>query len=233
MESRDRPLHEYIKSGDYYADARKWYRYKYIYPFTQRSYILLFCTVISTLFIGTIININHLFPLVKQVQYSIKANSLDNKTAQITRANEVENDPLGSVSNILVKNYVMKREGYDYNSLKKQFTYVKNNSTRLVFRKFYNLMDIDNPNSPVVLYQKSRRLKPSIISIKRLSPSKSIVRFDSGESDVSDENTKKIVKQATIEYEIDKINLNLADGQRFNFTVTDYQLELEKDAKIK
>ncbi len=60
------------------------------------------------------------------------------KIATIKPANEIPNNPLGSIGNIMVSNYVLRREAYDYDRLKEQFAYVQNNSTKIIFRKFYN-----------------------------------------------------------------------------------------------
>ena len=143
MEPIYKSLQDYIKSGEYFADAKEWYKYKYIHPFSQRSFILILSAVICALFIGVVININSLFPSVIQVKYSITADTSANKSAQITRANQIENSPLASIIDVLIRNYVLKRESYNYDNLKKQFVYIKNNSTRIVFRRFYNYMNID------------------------------------------------------------------------------------------
>lgn len=226
-------LREYIKSGDYYTDARHWYKYKYIHPFSQRSFILMLSVIICVLFLGILVNINSLFPSVIQVKYAINADSSSNKTAQILRANKIDNDPLASVADIIIKNYVIKRESYNYDDLKKQFIFIKNNSTRIVFRRFYNFMNIDNPSSPVMLYQKYIQRIPKIISTTYLTQSKVIVKFSSRAQNSAGENVENMVWQATIDYEIDKINPNLSNGTRFNFTVTDYQLKLIEDKRSK
>lgn len=222
-------LKEYINSGQYFEDARVWYRHKYIYPFTQRSFIMILSMIICVLFIGVVINIRNMFPVVIQVKYSIKANSFENKSAKIIRANQVENDPLASITDILVRNYLEQREAYTYNNLKEQFVFIKNNSTRIVFRRFYNYMSIDNPASPVMRYQKSINRTVRILNAKFPGRNKAIARFISEARNGAGELVENIVWEATIGYEIDKIDPNLPSGSRFNFTVTDYQLKLIED----
>ena len=231
MEPSYTSLSEYIKSGDYYIDARNWYKYKYIYPFSQRSFILLLACIVCVLFLGVLININGLFPSVVQVKYSIRADSYSSKTAQIIKANQINNDPLASVVDIIIKNYVTKRENYNYDDLKKQFIFVKNNSTRIVFRRFYNFMNIDNPSSPVMLYQKSRQRVATIISATYPTTAKAIIKFKSTARNSAGQNIENKIWQATIDYEIDKIDPDLPNDTRFNFTVTNYQLKLLKDKK--
>lgn len=233
MEPLYKSLKEYIETGEYFTDARHWYKYKYIHPFSQRSFIFILSVIICVLFVGVVININSLFPSVIQVKYSISATTSANKTAQIIRANQIKNDPQSSVTDILIKNYVLSREKYSYSDLKKQFIFVKNNSTHIVFRRFYNFMNIDNPSSPVLKYQKNTKRTAKIISTSYPSKTKAVVKFNSIVQNSAGEITEDIVWQATIDYEIDKINPNLPSGSRFNFTVTDYQLKLIKDRSQK
>lgn len=168
-----------------------------------------------------------------QVKYSINATTSANKSAQIIRANQIKNDPLASITDIMTKNYVLNRERYSYDDLKKQFIFVKNNSTRIVFRRFYNFMNIDNPSSPVMKYQKHVKRSANIISTSYPTRTKAIVKFNSIVQNSAGEISEDIVWQATIDYEIDKINPKLPSGSRFNFTVTDYQLKLIKDRSQK
>lgn len=226
-------IKELIESGKYYADAKSWYRYKYIQPISQRSYVLLFSSVAIVVFLGIVVNIRGLLPLTVQIKYLINAEASANKTAQILRANQIKGASATSVADILVKNYILKRESYKYEDLKSQFIFVKNNSTRIVFRKFYNFMNIDNPASPVMTYQKSIKRTPKIISTQHPSRNKVIVKFNTTAQDTYGAQIENIVWQATIGYEMDDINPNLPNNTRFNFTITDYQLTMLKNKTIK
>lgn len=226
-------LREYIESGEYFNDAKKWYDFKYIYPFSQRSFVAILSIIMCALFIGVLININGLLPIVIKVKYSINSVNSENKTAEIIRANQIQNKPLESIVDIMVKNYVQQRERYNYDLLKKQFTYIKNNSTRIVFRRFYNFMNIDNPASPVMQYQKDVNRKIKILSAHYIGSNKAVVTFHSEARGSTGNALEDIVWQATISYEIDKIDPYLPSGSRFNFTVTDYQLKLIEDKRKK
>jgi len=233
MEPLYKSLKEYIETGEYFADAKYWYKHKYIYPFPQRSFVFILCAIICIAFFGLVININLLFPSVIQVKYSINATTSANKTAQIIRANQIENNPQSSITDILIKDYILNREKYNYSDMMKQFVYVKNNSTRIIFRRFYNLMNLDNPSSPVLRYQKDKKRSIKIISTSYPTTNKAIAVFNSIVQNSAGEISENIVWQATIDYEIDKINPNLPSGSRFNFTVTDYQLKLIEDRSQK
>ena len=113
MKSLYDSLPEYIKSGDYFTDARNWYKYKYVHPFSQKSFMILLSLIISILFFVVMMTMKSLFPSVMQVRYSINADTSLNKSTQIIRADEIDNDPLASVVDIMLKNYVIKRESYN------------------------------------------------------------------------------------------------------------------------
>lgn len=233
MEPLYKSIKTYVESGEYFTDARNWYKYKYIYPFSQRSFVLILSAIILALFLIIIANINSLFPIITSVRYSTMTDSSENKSAQIIRANQVDNDPLSSIAEIMIKDYVNQREIYDYNNLQRQFVYIKNNSTRMVFRRFYNYMNINNPASPVLLYQKDIKRSYSLISSKFLTKTKSEIKFQTIAKNVTGEIFENKIWQAIIDYEIDPIKVDLPHGSRFNFTVTDYQLKLLEDKKKK
>ena len=231
MQEADKALQDYINNGEYFADAKAWYKQKYIYPFSQRSFVVILTVIIFIVFIGLLINIYSLLPAVTQIKYSINADSSANKSAQITRANHIKADPLASIVDILIRNYVIKRESYDYDQLKKQFIFVKNNSTRIIFRSFNNYMNIDNPSSPVMRYQKNVKRKIDILSTKQIDKGKILVEFHSQAVSGAREILEDMIWQTIIEFEVDDIHLNLPSGARFNFTVIDYKSKLLKDKK--
>jgi type IV secretion system protein VirB8 len=233
MEPLYKSVKTYVDSGEYFTDAQNWYKYKYIQPFSHRSFLFILSTVILALFAGIIMNIHTLFPIAIPVRYSIIADTVDNKFAQIIRADQIDNNPLSSIADIMIRSYINKREIYDYNNLKSQFIYVKNNSTRMVFRKFYNYMNVNNPSSPVLLYQKGIRRTVSIIESKFLTRTKAEIKLNSIAKNGTGEIVEDMIWLITIDYEIDQIDINLPYGSRFNFTVTDYQLELLEDKKKK
>jgi len=221
-----------LESGQYFVDALKWYNTKYISPFSERSFVLIVCIIILMIFISLVLHIEKVLPLTVQVQYSILQKNSSSKTAQIFRADQMEN-PVTSVTDIFVRNYVNKRESYNYDHLKSQFEFIKNTSTRIVFKKFYDTMNIDNPNSLVLKFQKQASRNINIIDANYDEPGKAIVKFESKAQSQDNSISEDMIWHAMIEYEIDTIDTNLPPGSRFNFTVTNYQLQLIQDKKAK
>lgn len=233
MEPLYKSLKTYVESGEYFIDTQNWYKYKYLHPFSHRSFLFILTVTILVLFTSIIINIYNLFPIITPVRYSILTESGENKSAQIINADQIENNPLASIADIMLRKYVIQRETYDYNDLKKQFIYIKNNSTRIVFRRFYNYMNINNTSSPVLLYQKDIKRTVSIISSSFLSDTKTEIKFHSIARNITGDIVEDMIWQAVVDYEIDQIDTNLPPESRFNFAVTDYQVQLLEDKKQK
>ena len=226
MEPQRESLQNYIKSGEYFRDAMIWYRLKYINPLSHRSFVFLATMIVCALFTGCIIHIYSLFPVVIKVQYSVDIGSNSNKIVQIIEPEDESIESTSFITGILIKNYVIARESYSYDNLRNQFIFLQNSSTRIAFRKFYNLMNIDNPHSPVMRYQKNIIVSPTIVSINYPDDTRAVVKFNSIAKDGAGNITENVLREATIDYEIDKVNPNRAPGSRFNFTVTDYRLKL-------
>lgn len=233
MEPLYKSLKTYVESGEYFIDTQNWYKYKYLHPFSHRSFLFILTVTILVLFTSIIINIYNLFPIITPVRYSILTESGENKSAQIINADQIENNPLASIADIMLRKYVTQRETYDYNDLKKQFIYIKNNSTRIVFRRFYNYMNINNASSPVLLYQKDIKRTVSIISSTFLSDTKTEIKFHSIARNITGDIVEDMIWRAVVDYEIDQIDTNLPPESRFNFAVTDYQVQLLEDKKQK
>ena len=234
MEPSFKSLKEYIESGEYFTDSRKWYKYKYIHPFSQRSFILVLSVVSLSIFLSIAINVKNLFPTSVQVKYSIFTENIsDNKTAKVIKADQFGNDAVKSIADIMIRNYVIQRESYDYNLLEKQFTFIQNNSTRIAFRDFYNFMSLNNPDSPLIKHQKNIRKSVEILSVKYPNKNKVVVKFRAQAKDITGQVFEDMILRATIDYEIDPIRLDLPPGSRFNFTVTNYKLDLLEGKKKK
>lgn len=224
-----RSLQEFINSGEYFQEAKAWYKVKYIHPFSQRTFLMILGLVVSVIFASIILNIYNLFPTKKEISYVMTIDDATNKAAKIYEADFAPQDAQLSVVNKLVERYIIRRESYDYDDLKRQFIYVKNSSTRIVFRRFYNFMNIDNPESLILRYKKNIDRKIDIISAKHPDEDSAIVTFRAVAVDSMNKKYEDKIWQATLRFDVDQVDESLATGQRFDFTVTDYELLLLKD----
>ncbi|XVN40983.1 MAG: VirB8/TrbF family protein [Rickettsia endosymbiont of Argas persicus] len=221
-------IQEYIKSGEYFIDARKWYSFKYIMPVSHRSLIFLICIVFTILLTINCININVLLPLNERISYLIKSNTEKHATIINTKQSALR-DPYNSVANIMLKNYVKRREEYNYDLLEQQFIFIKNSSTSIIYMQFVNFMNIDNPLSPVMRYQKSFRRSININSVQNINNNEAIITFESLAKNSMGEVLENMLWEAKIGFIMDSIGVNLPPDIPFNFTVTSYKLKLLKD----
>lgn len=217
-------LQKHIQSGEYFEDARNWYNIKYLYPLTERSFFILSVIIILMFSFSISITLYSAFPIIKRINYTISS-KINNAYTRVIHANYLH-DPLTSVIDIMLRNYIVHRERYNYDRLESQLNFMLNNSSRLVYRKFTNLMDIDNPLSPIVRYQDYIRRYISINSVKYLNNDQAEITFESKAEDNNGKLVEHMLWKSIINFEIDNINTNLAPNSRFYFTVTNYQIEL-------
>lgn len=224
----DKYLKYHIDSGEYFSDSVTWYTTKYVAPLSHRSYLSILVVILSLIFLGLTLNIYNIFPIKKQVEYFIEASDRTDQSIKIIKANYFDNDVEKSIADIFLKNYVIKRESYDYNSLKKQSTFISNNSTRIIFNQFFNYINIDNPSSPIIKYQEYIKRYISILSVNQVSKNEANIKFSS-RAFANQKLIEDQIWEVTLEYEMDKINAKVASGSRFNFIVTNYKSKLLED----
>ncbi|MCP5369615.1 MAG: hypothetical protein H6909_02880 [Rickettsiaceae bacterium] len=222
-------LKQLIESGQYFEEAKKWYRVSYIHPFSQRSFLLIISVISLVVFVSILINIYNLFPLKKEVQYIINSAAITDKAVKVYQARYEHHDAQLSITNILVNKYIVAREKYNYPDLKKQFTYVKNNSTRIIFQRFLSFMNIDNPDSLILKYQKNIKRDIEIISAAYPDQNSAIVTFQTIAQDVTGKKYEDKVWQVQLQFDIDQVDVDISSGKKFNFTVTDYETTMLKD----
>ncbi|AEK74431.1 virB8 family protein [Rickettsia conorii subsp. heilongjiangensis] len=232
MDPLTNAIQEYIKSGEYFIDARKWYNFKYILPLSHRSLLLLICTIFTLLLTLICININILLPINKKVSYLIKDDAAKQATITNTKHSTLTN-PYISIANIMLQNYVKQREEYNYDILKEQFTFIKNASTSIVYMQFANFMNIDNPLSPVIRYQKLYRRSINILSINNINYNEAVVTFESLAKNSTDAILENMVWEARVGFIMDSISTNTSPDMPFNFTVTSYKLKLLRNKNQK
>lgn len=228
-------LKEYLDSKKYFIDARNWYNSKHLFPVSHRIWVSYIFVLVVTLLAALFINIEQLFPIKQRVTYPINVfSNLEEgevyaKILDIpSRFNDV-NGPAKFIATEMIKNYILKREKFDYSNLSEQIKYVQTSSTRLVFRRFYNFMSANNPDSPLLRYQKFAKREINLRSIKFLSKDEAEVKFVSRAKGRNGAEFENLLWKATIRFSMSEVGKKMPTGTRFRFLVTDYRLKLEKD----
>ncbi len=222
-------LKQLIESGEYFEEAKRWYKTSYIHPFSQRSFLLIISVISLVVFLSILVNIYNLFPMKREVQYIINSADLTDKAVKIYKATYDDRDVQLSITNVLVNKYIIAREKYNYQDLKKQFTYVKNNSTRVIFQRFLSFMNIDNAESLILKYQKNINREVTIVSSSYPDQNNAIVNIHTIAKDVTGKKYEDKLWQIKLQFDIDKVDIDVASGKKFNFTVTNYETTMLKD----
>ena len=224
-------LKEYISGGHYFSDARKWYTYKYLSPVTHKVWAFYTACILVIMLAAACININQLLPIKQTISYGISVENKNSKTdenANIIRMDDTDTKvtPVNFIATTLLQNYITHRESYDYKMLTKQFLHIRNSSTRIIFKRFYDYMNINNPDSPVIRYQKYAKRNIVINDVSFTSNNEAIVEFRSIAKDSGDKIFENLKWQARIGFDMSDIKNKLPGGSKFNFTVTDYKLKI-------
>lgn len=231
--STEEGLREYITSGQYFADARKWYNYKYLSPITHKIWAIYAILILVFMLTTLGVSINKLLPIKQTISYGISVDNQRNEAQE--SANIIQMDanasftPAQFVAKTLLSNYLVNRESYNYDNLKKQFVNVKNASTRIVFKRFYDYMNIDNADSPVIRYQKYATRSVMINNVTFTSHNDAIINFISIARDSSDKIFENLKWEAHISFNMGDMKTRLPHGSQFDFAVTDYKLKLLGD----
>ena len=155
MDEINKDITESIKSGEYFKDAREWYAVKYIFPTTQRSFLILVTlTSVFMAFVALKVFFSFL-PLREIVPIAI---GVKNKVDEVTKLKYIGKKEIESNESLiryLVVRYIEARENYNYDSVVEgeKLQYIKDSSSRKVFDDYKGYISLDNPDSPVLRYR--------------------------------------------------------------------------------
>ncbi len=226
-------MRKLIESGEYFKDARMWYNQIYVLPFAVRSVVGAQVAITVLLLALLAININILFPLRQQIRYAIGVGDLYDYAAEISEANTYPNDTQKSIAKVFVETFLKIREGYDYNDLADRMLYVQNTSTKVMYNNYNNYISLDNPESPVLRFQNQAKRIVTIKSINFVTEDNVIVLFNAKAYEHTGKNLEDTDWQATIEFNMDQVDIKQPAGTPFGFTVTDYNVKFIRDNNAK
>jgi type IV secretion system protein VirB8 len=211
------------RSGQYYVDAQNWHFHRYVYPILERSFI--FCISILTAVVASIaiIAFLSLFPISQAIDVGIPIREGSESQPVMNELPQGENNVEIVIAKFLATKYVEYCESYEYAKLADQLSRVQNLSSKVVFKKFYNYIDTQNADSPVLLYQRYLTRHVEIISTTFLPEYENIiVKFKAIVQDHRNGNKDETLWIANIRYNMSDINKVLRDKTKFEFMVTDY-----------
>lgn len=221
-------MKELIESGEYFRQARIWYNSLYVLPYTLRSLVIVIFCIVTTLITLLAFNIKMLFPLSRQIIYTINVDDKTNLAAEIIKADSYKDDTIKSIAKIFIQTYINIREGYKYQGLSQRMLYIRNTSTKALYDNYASYLSLDNKDSPVLKLQRDAIKEIEIKNISFISDDNAKVKFNAK----SIKNNGDIVAdndyEAELSFILDEVNINASHNTPFNFTVSDYKTKLIK-----
>lgn len=230
MDDLNRSISVYVKSGQYYTDARNWYANKFIFLISQRSYIIFILSffLLSLAILGFFYQITN--PAPPQITYISPSADIAKSYSVIFPAGVSTDEPQVQVSKYMVSNYVRRRESYDFNSVKDQLNFVRNTTVGTEYLKYEQMMSINNPSSPLMLYQEANVVEIKIMDIKIVSHTENqwqaLVYFKSSLRNLASNHIDSKNMVAIVKFKIDNIeNLLVSNAKKLMFLVVEYNLQ--------
>lgn len=233
MDDISRSISEYVKNGKYYEDARKWYLNTFIGPISEKSYL----AVLTVFYLIVVVISGYYYSNTKPaepiVDYLLFSEDISRTYSVVhTPTDNDKVDPQTRITQYILGRYIQARESYDIHNIDNQLEFVKNTTDANDFLQYQNMISINNPSSPQMIYQdmynKTINIKKVDVLKKRTLDNieQAIVYFQSNLRNLSSnqENLEDFV--ATINFKIDNIKTLMAkDSQKLDFLVLSYKLQ--------
>lgn len=225
---------EKVRTGEYFREGRSMYDMMVHDPMAER-YIYIVITAIAVLiFFIAFSAMRALYPLETPIPFAVASNNLveDVPRMKSMLAQKGEN-PSEALLRFLVQNYVDTREGYEVDTFERDVNGVRSQSTKEVMDKYRELIDPNNPDSPLTLYQRHSKRKIEIISYKHLDDEEGSAEVEFEATVIGKTDIKKTRWQANISFNYSGIALDDETGKvnPMEFVVTDYRIKRLQDVR--
>lgn len=221
-------LKENLASGLYYQEMLKFYNSGYINPFIERSFLYVASSFLFILLLILLYRIYDIFPLEREVRYIVNLKNQYAKKTTIIKANYYPNNAESSIAKILAEKYLKKREEYDYAKIEGQLKYILGSSSKLEFRKYYNYINIDNPESPILKYKKDIKRYINIKSVELDEQNdKFTIVFETTALNKNGEVIENNIYKATLNYIMKNMKSDDRTAKNF-FSIIGYKVKLIK-----
>lgn len=149
---------EKIRNGSYYTDARDWYMRRYLYPISERSFLIIVAIILLTALLLSSTNTssisveNNERPFIVPVEDSMDHFSLIKPLAKSSESAQE------AIAKYFIIDYLRTREEYipaEMHGKKLQYKIkkIKSSSSKQVQTEYQNYMNYQNPYSPTTRYK--------------------------------------------------------------------------------
>ena len=195
-----------VENGEYFRQARVWYHELYLMPFCLKYMYLFFFITTSSCLLACILVSRSILPINKELMYTIHVSGDSNYSANISSSfrQGTDADNYRLFADTFIRLFIESYEGYDYAKLQNKARFIKNNSSKIIFNKYYDSLSLENPNSPLIKYPNSTK-SVTIESLVISSPKKAKARFTTDAIQENGTKLETLAYEADIEFEIDTI----------------------------
>lgn len=201
------------KLDTYYKEAGSWASDKIL--ILQKSRIIAWRIAGCFIFISILLLIAliQLMPLKKIVPYTILVDKHTGfvEVVKPLEANNVKPDT--ALTESFLVQYISAREGFDFNSIQRDFKRVAIWTSEPEKSKYIKLMQASNPESPLVLYPRSTIISVKLKSITKIGTNTYLARFDTVRIDQNGNSQVGRSWAAVIKYEYS--NTPLSQEERY------------------
>ena len=227
MDDVNRSISEYVKSGKYYEDARIWYANRFIFPISERTYALILFSCFAIMLLILVLFYMQIDPAAKQITYINSTDDVSSNYSVILPIGNNKDSPQLRVTKYLLANYVNQRESYSFDSIKDQLSFMRNTTVGSEYLKYENAISINNPDSPIMLFQDTNTKQVKVTRIKMVETvanyQQAMVYFQATLRNIPSNKTISEDYVATINFKIDNIKTLIdQDSKTLSFLVTGY-----------
>lgn len=228
MEELNYSIVENLRNNNYFVHAKEWYVAKYIQPFADRTYVIITLIVTFVSFVILFLANQTISSGTIDFQYVSYTNQITDKYAKISQLGQKNEDPQIALETYLCKLYVKNREQYNYDNIATQTLFIKNNSSEKITKLFLDSISINNPDSPIVLYQDNLINQVEIVSAHQCPREANCMNviFTLHSKVKGNNEVEKTNWLTKVIYNIDQIeNLISNNSTKVNFMVSDYEIK--------
>lgn len=232
MDDINRSISNYIKSGEYYKDARSWYANRFLRPMSEKAYLLLLiCFYLLVLSISGYYYYNT-NPADPEVTYMLPSDDISKTYLVIKPAGNYQESPQIDIDKYLVANYVTQREAYIYgdDEQKNQLNFVRNTTVGTEYLKYKDMISDTNPDSPALIYLDKYRKTIKVVktNITKIAPGiqQGMVYFQANLRNVASNQVISKDFVATVRFKVDNIKTLIGtEAKKVGFLVTGYSIK--------
>jgi len=213
----------------YYAEAASWNRDRV--QSIRSSYRIAWIIAAAAALIAILeaMALVFLMPLKTVVPYTLMVDRTTGYVQALKPLDEAKIAPDSALTQSFLVQYVIARESFDASTLNANYRKVALFSGGAARSSYLQLMQVSNPDSPVVRYPRSTTLDVSIKSVSPIGSNAALVRFNTVRTDANGRAQSASPWVALIKYRYSSAPMSVEDRfvNPLGFLVTSYRKDPE------